>query len=445
MFGGNILMKTIFRVFMLGLVTVTFGAVATFAQDAAATTTATTCTFEMQQKLYGDWNKYKKSNVPAELKLAIKAGQEFLEKCSTPDQDAVVKHLQTNVPIQIARLEELELTECFNNSLKDRKNYNADEAYRCGKTIAGKKPDFAFDIGIALAMVGYENSLKTPPVDKYNVETINFAKKVISDAEAGKTSNTFGVWSWSTAVQDAQKKTDALKSKPNTIAWMNYVIGSIMYFNQKSEKDALPFFYKASQIDSPVKNFPVIYQSIGAYYLKELRRIDKERLDKIVANKNEDNEETLALLAMEKGLADRAINAYSKAHKLAKAEAKTQPQLDYVKSLYDILTGLYEVRFGKTDGFEVHINTVAGQPLVDPATPVTPVVETPTTTPTTVNSSSTPTTGATTKPATTPTTKPATTPVTTKPATTTPTKPTSTTTKPATKSKSTVNKKKGAR
>lgn len=439
---------------MLGLVTVTFGAVAAFAQDAAATPTptATTCTFEMQQKLYTDYRTKTKSNNPVEIRAGIKAGEEFLAKCDTPDQQAVVDYLKKNIPIQIARADELELIARFDTSLKDRKTYNADEAFSSGKALMGKKPDFAFDIGIALVMVGYENSLKNPPIDKYNVETINFAKKTISEIETAKPTVAFGVWSWSTAILDAQKKPDVAKSKPNTVAWMNYVIGSIMYFNQKSEKDALPYFYKASQVESGVKSEPALYQSIGAYYLKEIRRIDKERLAAIEANKGEDNEGTLAMLAMEKGLAERGINAYSKAHKLAK-EAKT-PRPDYVKSLYDILTGLYEVRFGKTEGLELYLVSMASQPLVDPMTPVTPIVEAPPTTTTTTgatSSTTTPTTtGTTTKPVNTTTTKPATTPVTTKPTTTTtPVKPTSTTTKPATKAntkaKSTVNKKKGIR
>lgn len=430
---------------MLGLVTATFGAVATYAQDAAVT-----CTFEMQQKLYGDYRAKVKSKIPAEIRAGIKSGEEFLAKCATPDQQVVVDYLKKDIPIKTALANEIEVTDCFNNSLKVRASYNADEAFRCGKAFIAIKPELAFDIGIALVMVGFENSLKTPPVDKYNVETINLAKKILSEVE-GMTAANFGAWSWSTAVLDAQKKPDVAKSKPNTVGWMNYVIGSIMYFNQKSEKDALPYLYKASLADSTVKSFPIIYQTIGSYYLKEIIRIDKERLAAIAANNNEDNEQTLAMLATEKGLADRGIVAYSKAHKFAKAEKTPRP--DYIKSLYEKIEGLYDVRFNKKDGVDVYVSTMVNQPLHDPATPVTPIVEapTPTTTPSTTGTT-TPTTGTTTKPVN-PTTKPTPTttptPVTTKPSTTTPVKPTTTPTKPVTKvntkPKSTLKKKKGTR
>lgn len=434
MFGGNILMKTIFRIATLALMIAAFGAVAAFAQDAAAT-----CTFEMQQKLYGDFRTKTKSSVIAEIEAGIKAGEEFLAKCATPDQQAVVDYLKKNVPLQIERVEKMKLYERFNTSVKTG---NVDEAYTSGKLINTKDPDSAFDVAIVLALMGFDNSVKNPPIDKYNNEAIGFAKRVLSEVNS-KTSTSYGALNQSLIIK-TNNAVDHAKSKNNVNARMNYIIGSIMYFNQKQEKEALPFFYKATQIDSDVKKRPDIYQAIGSWYLKEIVRLDKERLEKIKAAGDKDTDETLAILAMEKGLAERGMNAFGKAHMLADPK-----QADYVKFLKEKLQGLYEVRFGKQDGFDAYVNTVSAQPLVDPMTPVTPIVEAPTTTTTTTSSTTTPTTNPTTKPVNSPTnTKPTTTPVstptTTKPSTTTPVKPTSTT-KPTTKSKAVVNKKKSIR
>lgn len=431
-------MKTIIRIAALGFIFTVGAAVSTYAQE--------TCPPEKAAELYATWNKNKKSKIPAEIRLGIKAGEEFVAKCSV-GQEQVAEHLKTNIPLRIAEAEKQERYTRFNAATADIKSLNADDAYTSGKGIIANEPDLAMDVSIALALVGFHNSVKTPPIDKYNAETINFAKKVISDFETGKTSKNYGFNAVARVVK-VNGVVDPAKSKNLTIAWMNYVVGSIMYFNQKSEKDALPFFYKAAQIDSDVKTKPDIYQAIGGWYFSEIAKMEAKRQELIKANNNEDNDETLALLASMKGYAERGINAYSKAYKLASAPT----QADYKKGLYAKLQLLYEVRFGKTEGLDPYIATAGNQPLVDPMTPVAPIVEAPTTT----SATTTPTTGNTTKPTTGNTTKPATTtPANTKPATTTtPTKPATTTpTKPAAKtsggkinkSKAAVNKKKGTK
>ena len=429
-------MKTIFRIAALGLVTLAFGAISIFAQDQ--------CPFEKQNELYTTYRAKTKSTVtnPVEIRTGIKAGDEFLVKCATPEQQEVVDFLKKDIPKQTARAERFELLARFDVATKDKKTYNADEAYASGKALAEKEPNFAFDIGAALAMVGFENSIKNPPVDRYNSEAINFAKKAISDVEAGKTSNNYGASAFSCVVKTGTGATatvDHAKSKNCILGRMNYIIGSIMYYNQKAEKEALPYFYKATMIDSPVKKNADIYQAIGGWYAKEIVKMITDRDAKIKLNNDQDNEETLAILAMMKGYAERGINALSKAHTFAAA--------DFKKPIYDKIQGLYEVRFNKKDGVDVYLAAAAAQPLVDPTTPVTPIVEAPVA-PTTTTNPTTPTTGGTTKPVAPTTTKPTTNPTTnptTKPSTT-PVKPTvSPTTKPAaktsTKTKAVIKKK----
>ena len=439
-------MKTIFRVAAFGLVTAAFlavSAVSSFAQDPCADT------FEVKTAKYEIFKKGRTNTdkAPRTLELAkpaITAGEEFISKYGKcEDSVKVAEFITKNLPEIKEWVKRAELIARFDDSIADPKNIKADQAFSSGKELIALIPTTNFDVSIVLAMIGFDNSIKNPPVDTYNNETINYAKIAIKEAESGKTSTYYGAKS-KILVINTGNVVDPGKSKNNVLARMNYIIGSIMYYNQKKEKDALSYFYKAAQIESDVKTRPDIYQAIGGWYLKELVGVDKERLAAIVANNNQDNEQSLALLAMEKGLAERAINALSKAHKFASAEFKT--------GIYGKLQELYKVRFDeKKEGLDAYIATASNQPLADPATPVTPIVEAPPTT--TSSTTNTPTTTPTTNPTTKPSTTPTTTPVTTKPTTTTTpvtTKPTTTTTtKPAakvnTKPKATVSKKKAIR
>ena len=72
----------------------------------------------------------------------------------------------------------------------------------------------------------------------------------------------------------------------------------------------------------------------------------------LLSIENKETFESKSKLALSKGYADRAIEAYAKAYEVAKAnmskekdaaaKAKTQ---EYVTSLYDTLKGLYKFRY----------------------------------------------------------------------------------------------------
>ncbi|MGC2235663.1 MAG: hypothetical protein WA584_05855 [Pyrinomonadaceae bacterium] len=422
-------MKTIFRVSVFGLVAAAFmavSAISTFAQNPCDDALEVK---QVNYTIFRDGRKEMTSKTPSieKANAGIKGGEDFLAKYGAcEDAKAVADFIKAKMPELKEWVKTTGLYTRFNTSIKDGKNLNADEAYSSGKEIMAIKPDLAFDIDIVLASVGYENSIKTPPVDKYNGEAISYAKKAISDIEAGKTSGNWGALSQSLVIKDAQGKVDQVKSKQNALGWLNYMVGSIMYYNQKSTKDALPYFYQATKFESPIKSKPDVYRAIGAWYLDEILRMNKEREAKLAANENKDNDETLAMLALIKGYAERGSDAYARASNLAASSTDAA----YKKSLTDKLQALYKIRFDKTDGIPTYVSTVMSKPMPDPSTPVEPVKEeTPATTTSTTSST-------TTTPSTTPTsttTKPATTPTntTTKPTDTT-VKPTTDTTKPTT-------------
>ncbi len=410
---------------MAGCAAVT--ATSTFAQDV--------CTnVEANQALYKKYTDNYDKNVE-QIKVAVEAAKEYIgkyEACvdattnkatyadqvnylksALPEREAFVKKSQEGAAQQA-------VIERFNTSAKAKR---VPEIFASGKELVAKQPEL-IDVNITLAAAGFEQTLATPPVNTYNDEVIAQAKTVIQQLEAGKTSKGYGAFSYSFV---NPKFSD---TKSNTLGAMNYIIGYIMYYRQDKKKDALPYLYKSTQYNSFSKTDPTIYQAIGAWYLDEAIKIDKERQAKLVANGNKDNDETLAMVGNQKGYADRSIDAYARAYKIAK-EDKAQKK-EYVDGLYTRLKELYAFRYdNKIDGIDAFVATVQSKPMPDPTMPVTPVRED-TPTPTAATTPIAPNT-------TTPTTKPATNttvPNTPKPATSPTRKPVSTTT---TKSASSTN------
>jgi hypothetical protein len=201
------------------------------------------------------------------------------------------------------------------------------------------------------------------------------------------------------------------------------------------QKDALSYLYKSSQIGTEKKNDTTIYTNIGKYYFDEAVRLDTEYRDKRKANNNQDNDETRALLALARGTADRASDAFGRAYRIAAAD----PKLATLKTnVAKTLTDLYKFRFNLADAKQADIDKyvadLVAKPMPDPASAVTPVVEatpTPTTTTTSTTTTSTPT------PTTTTTPTPAATTTTTPTPKTTPTTKTTTTVKKPVKKKGT--------
>jgi hypothetical protein len=305
----------------------------------------------------------------------------------------------------------------FNTSAKAK---NTSEIIASGKELVAKKPEL-IDVNITMAAAGFEQTLLNPPVNTYNDEVISQAKTVIQQLESGKTSTGYGAFTYSCP------KDKFPDCKSYTLGAMNYAIGYITYYRQNNKQAALPYFYKSTQYNSFSKIDPTVYQAIGAWYLDEAIKIDKARQEILKTTKT-DNEETLGMVGTQKGYADRAIDAYSRAYKYAKDD-KLQKK-EYVDGLYTRLKEIYAFRFdNKVEGIDAYIASVQSKPMPDPTTPITPVKEeTPAPAATTTSSTTTTMTPDTTKPATKPVTNTTAPNTTTKPATAPVKKPTSTTT-----------------
>ncbi|MCY7376364.1 MAG: hypothetical protein LH472_10390 [Pyrinomonadaceae bacterium] len=422
-------MKTIFRFLALAMLLATFSAAnvtTSYAQDPQTEKVA----------LYKTYTDNYAAKEIEKRQVALDAAKTYVEKFGANAEDKVeVDYFKKAIPDLekgIANSKQAvvdqgnaaardKLLTRFDAALKGGKNgeANPSDTYAVGKEILAKEPDF-LDVILVLGSVGFDQAVANPAVDAYNDDNISFAKMAIKKLEENKPSTTKNY-----GASQYTYKTDKLADgkpnpnggyadgKSNALGAMNYNIGYILYYRQGKDnpakkKEALPYLYKSTQYNSYTKINPRIYQTIGAWYLDEAIRIDKERQVKLTANGNKDNDETLAMVGEQKGYADRAIDAYSRAYKLAKAG---KPNKEYTDTLYTRLTELYKFRYdGKADGIDAFVATVDSKPFPDPTTPITPVKVEPTETTTTTTSTTEPTTKPAVKSATTPVATPVTKP-----------------------------------
>jgi len=420
-----ILMKTLFRVLTLGTLLTAFSAL-TFAQEKTA------------EDLAKDYATYKteKAKPCGQRSAAVTLGKSIVDTYEKipavyEDNKPVIEFVKGDYP----KIEAADTT-CNRNN-RYNSTYKAKDwagFFAVSKEIiAAPENNNGTDLDVMLdaVSVGYDRAV-VDKVDTFNNDTLNLAKTALQKIESGKTSKTgkYGVFI-------------PFNTKENAQSWMNYIIGWEMYYKMNQKKEALAYLYKSTQIGSEKKGDSTIYTNIGTYYFDEAVRLDTEYREKRKANNNEDNDETKALLALARGTADRATDAFGRAYKIVPAgNAKT--------AIAKTLTDLYKFRFNLADAkqpdVDKYVADLVAKPMPDPSTAVTPVVEEvkPATTTTTSTTPTTTTTPATTKPTTpaTTTTKQPTTSTTTK---TTTEATTATTTKAKTTVKKPVTKKKGTR
>lgn len=385
-------MKTIFRYTNIGLllaVVIAFGAVAGFAQNP--------CEDADGQTVLGDKVRaeFKDKTIDGRKKF-VETGKQFLEKygaCEAAKE--LVDWLKINVPKNedtikkmIADKAEADLTARFDKAMLTK---NWDEVYASGKEILDKYPGDTYRaIELVLGSIGLDETAKTPRVTKWNEETLKYAKLSIADLESGKVFKTYGI-----GVKDGASF--VYLNKDDALGWMNYTIGYILFFDKNNKKDSLAYLYKATQMASETKSNPVVYASIGSYYYDETKKLGLE-IDGLI--KLQDDKDTPEVakqkvdtikgkVAIFNGTAEAAIDAYARAYDLAKAK----PNKTYTEALNKQLRDLYNVRFGKMEGFDAFVAGTVKKPMPNPTLPVTPVSDpepAPTTTTTTTAPTPTP-------------------------------------------------------
>jgi hypothetical protein len=248
------------------------------------------------------------------------------------------------------------------NAIKAKNN--AEVTAGCQAWLAAE-PNAAYPL-VAPVDYGFILATSNPPVNTYNDQTIAFAKQAIQKIESGQL--------------DSVKWTDyQYKSKEDALAWMNYIIGHIMFTNMTGkEADSVPYLFKSLQYNSEVKSKPLPYYAIGFNYRTQYNKAVEE-FQKRTQGATEVTDEIRRDLGMQKALADRAIDAFARAYAVAKADPKL-PQAAKDARLKD-LEQMYRIRNNQqTTGMNELVSSVMNKPLPDPTSPVTPVMEDPATT-----------------------------------------------------------------
>jgi hypothetical protein len=390
-----------------------------------------------KKRLYEDCflkDKAYASTDAAVKKTAMECGREYIKKYEKVDngdaeKKAIVEYLKKKVTkydddtaAAKKAADEKAIYDRYDNAFKAAKtSKNWAEVFSAGKAVLELDPD-DIDTMIDLASFGYDRTTEVPPNYTFSADAVSYAKMVIAKIEAGKESGTknYGVY----ATYKTKTYTDG---KNNALGWMNYIIGFIANNGKTTtDKTTVDSYYKAQKYTSQVTKFYNVYQAIGSWYLVEFNKVGTDIDAKIKAAGEKETDETKQLVLLQKGIADRAVEAYSRAYKNAK-EASTNATATAASkdsngklaaSSLKTITELYKFREDKklptTSEVEAYINKFLAKPFTEPnaafipatapVVPVTPPTTMPTTKPTT-----TPTTMPA-KPTTTPTTKPVMTP-----------------------------------
>lgn len=440
-------MKTIFRFLNTGVLTAAFVAVAAtagFGQDAAATPKPICAENDAFNEVYTrflvDYDQGKGADgkvkgwsekTVAQKQAALAAGNEILEKygdCEVFKANVdyvkpIVESFRKSIPEQIEREQLAPSFKRFDAGIgpgelaKSLPPANIDQLFVAAKEILAKKPgDLNFMVPLAVSgfyELYYKDDKQTKNT-KYTDESLSYAQTVLAALKGGKEAtkkNAAGV-----PVYGFLKYT---YTKEDLISELNFAIGYLNFFPKNNRLAALPYYYELTQ-SARYKDDPRIYETIGSYYGPEVIRLNAEIAKLLAEQKAKATpEEQLALepkiketIGILNGTAERAMDFYGRAWKLAKAE--TPVGKAYKDLLFKNLTALYEGRFNKKDGLDSYISKVTANPVPNPTAPITPVndPEPATTTGTSAPAAAAPASTTATKPA----GKPMSTTVTAKPA-----------------------------
>lgn len=307
-----------------------------------------------------------KPATPEQKETAYNTAKQYLEKYNVPgctDESNVIPYIKEKwIPAYEKGKEAAKKAgeqKRFNDAVAAG---NAAEVFAAGKILIADYPDDAANTSILMFMAdnGYVQANKK--VDTFNSETVAAAKSAIERINAGKLPEGN---SW-----------NPYKSKEDALAWLNYNIGYIDQYRLQNKKDAAPYFYQATKFTSPdISPLHIPYVAIGDWYLDQYTKAAEEyNAKKDDATVSEDEKNRLA--GTWKAYADRAMEAYGLAFAKAKANATIKPEVS--KGINDTLTEIYKVRNkGETTGLNAFVSTLGSKPLTDPATPITPIIETP--------------------------------------------------------------------
>ncbi len=320
---------------------------------------------------------YAKKTLP-EMETALAAGKEFLEKYGAcePLKEQIdfvkpqVARLEKDIPALKARLELAPFFARFDAGIN---NDNGDEIYAAGKEILARQPE---NLNIIFPMGVAGMKLSTPANNyKYADDGLRFSQLALSKIKGGAEFTKKDKKTGEATVGALQYE----YTKPVAIEELTYSLAYLNYYGKKDKKTALPIYYELSQSSGRYKEDPRIFGTIGDYYVEQGGPIGEKIRIEIEGRKQEDTAEVLAqkeasikaLIALFNGYTERALDAYSRAHKVAKSD--TPAAKAYKDNLYKIMQGLYKRRFEKETGLDAYVATTLAKPFPNPTSEVQPI------------------------------------------------------------------------
>lgn len=322
----------------------------------------------------------------ATLPVAITSGKEFLEKYGTCEPTAgMATYLKENIEKWEARVKEAgekaKIDEMFGRFDAAIKSGNVAQINSVGREILAAQPSNP-NVIMVMGAAGLDEAIKG---NSANVDA-SIANAKTALAYAKNASSEFP----KTRDADKAKTAGAFQyefSREQAVDQMTYVIGYLNYYTKKDKKAALPYFYELTQTSNRFKNDPRIYAAVGSYYADEAQKVVEEikpldaeiaKADTTDERKIELNKMILAKEALYKGWAERTLDAFGRAHKVAKNTTADEKQ--YRDGLYKAIQDIYKSRFEKTDGVDAWLSTATAKPMPNPLSEVTPIIEEPATT-----------------------------------------------------------------
>ncbi len=223
--------------------------------------------------------------------------------------------------------------------LLDAKNYN--DGFALGKEMLAEQPD-NLDVLMNLAYAGYATSA-TPEGAAFANDAIAYSRKAVQLLEAGTTPKSFAPF----------------LDKNDATAYSYFIDGSLSM--DKEPAAAAGKIYKATQIDSQIKNDPLAYYLIAAYYEDIYAKLSTDLKAKTAA-KTITDEESKKVMARINEAIDMMLDAYARTCK--RAEATKNPNYGTWKARLD---QVYKFRKGTSDGIAEFITYKNTTPLADPS------------------------------------------------------------------------------
>jgi len=338
----------------------------------------------------------------ATVKEALNGGKEFLEKFGSCEAVAeFVTWLKGQMPKWEERSKNYDnaqkmgaLFSKFDEGINGKKY---DDVYSAGKEILVVEPKnvhVMIPLGIIALNESYNKNYK------YNEDALRYAKMAIDALNAGaqpKMKN--GQPILNKNGQPAYSTWDF--SKEEAIDELTYSMAYIDFYAKTDKKTALPLYYQLSQSKGRFKDEPRVFAAIGDFYVAEAAKLGEEIAGMITKQKamttDEEKEkidvDIKAKVGLFNGYTERAIDAFSRAHKVA--PSATPNDKTYKDMLFKTISDLYKRRFDKEAGMNEYIAATLAKPFPDPLSQVTPINDPdPTTTTTNTTTGSVPGVGA---------------------------------------------------